>query len=96
MNDMALTSRLLVDRAGGLEHADLDDLNRLLRRTLHNRDGYHQPLDLVAGRPALRDSHVQKRQTRAQHGRQRHALAWVWAGSGVVVRRALAALKPQP
>jgi hypothetical protein len=28
MNDMALTSRLPVDRAGGLEHADLDDLNR--------------------------------------------------------------------
>ncbi len=50
MNDMAPTSRLLVDRAGGLQHADLDDLNRSLRRTLHNRDGYHQPLELVAER----------------------------------------------
>lgn len=50
MNDTALTSRWLVDRAGGLQHADLDDLNRFLRRTLHNRDGYHQPLELVAER----------------------------------------------
>lgn len=50
MNDTALTIRLLVDRTGGLEHADPDDLNRLLRRTLHNRDGYHQPLELVAER----------------------------------------------
>ena len=34
----------------GLEHADLDELNRFLRCTLHNRGGYHQPLELVAGR----------------------------------------------
>jgi hypothetical protein len=50
MNDTIQTSRWIIDRAGGLRHADLDDLNRFLRRTLHNRDGYHQPLELVAER----------------------------------------------
>ncbi len=48
MNDTALTSRLIIDQAGGLQHVDLDGLNHSLRRTLHNRDGYHQPLELVA------------------------------------------------
>jgi hypothetical protein len=50
MNDSALTSRWLIQSAGGLQHTDLGDLNRFLRRTLHNRDGYHQPLELVAER----------------------------------------------
>ena len=50
MNDSAQTSRWIIDEAGGLEHADLQDLNRFLRRTLHNRGGYHQPLELVAER----------------------------------------------
>ena len=50
MNDSAQTSRRIIEDAGGLEHADLQELNRFLRRTLHNRDGYHQPLELVAER----------------------------------------------
>lgn len=41
----------LLDRAGRrLENTDLDDLNRFLRRQLHNRAGYRQPLDLVLDR----------------------------------------------
>lgn len=31
MNDSALACRYSIERAGGLEHTDLDDLNRLLR-----------------------------------------------------------------
>lgn len=50
MNDSALACRYSIERAGGLEHIDLDDLNRFLRRQLHNRDGYRQPLDLVLDR----------------------------------------------
>lgn len=47
MNDSALACRYSVEEAGGLAHTDLDDLNHSLRRQLHNRGGYHQPLDLV-------------------------------------------------
>ncbi len=47
MNDSALACRTGVEQAGGLEHIDLDALNRFLRRQLHNRGGYDQPLDLV-------------------------------------------------
>jgi len=47
MNDSALACRYSVEHAGGLALTDLDDLNRSLRRQLHNRDDYHQPLDLV-------------------------------------------------
>jgi len=50
MNDSALACRYSIERAGGLEHTDLDDLNRFLRRQLHNCDGYRQPLDLVMDR----------------------------------------------
>jgi hypothetical protein len=50
MNDSALACRYAVESAGGLEHTDVDDLNRRLRRQLHNRDGYRQPLDLVLDR----------------------------------------------
>lgn len=50
MNDSAHACRYAVESAGGLEHADFDDLNRRLRRHLHNRDGYRQPLDLVFDR----------------------------------------------
>jgi hypothetical protein len=50
MNDATQASRWIIDEAGGLKHADLDELNRFLRRTLHNRGGYHQPLELVAER----------------------------------------------
>ena len=52
MNDSALASRFSVELAGGLANVDLDDLNRSLRRQLHNRDGYRQPLDLVLDRVA--------------------------------------------
>lgn len=50
MNDSALACRYSIERADGLEHTDLDDLNRSLRRQLHNRDGYRQPLDLALDR----------------------------------------------
>ena len=50
MNDSALTCRYSIEQAGGLQHVDLADVNRLLRRQLHNRDGYRQPLDLVFDR----------------------------------------------
>lgn len=50
MNDSALGCRYAVESAGSLEHTDLDDLNRRLRRQLHDRDGYRQPLDLVLDR----------------------------------------------
>lgn len=56
MNDTALTSRRIIDQAGGLSHVDLDGLNHLLRRTLHYRDGYHQPLELVAEHLRSRES----------------------------------------
>jgi hypothetical protein len=50
MNDSAPACRYAVEDAGGLEHTDLDALNRFLRRQLHNRDGYRQPLDLAMDR----------------------------------------------
>jgi len=50
MNDTAQTSRWVIDEAGGLEHGDLQELNRFLRRTLPNRGGYHRPLERVAER----------------------------------------------
>lgn len=50
MNETAQTIRFAVERAGGLEYLDLDELSRFLRRSLHNRDGYHHPLELVAAR----------------------------------------------
>ena len=42
--------RWLVEAAGGLDHMPTDALNHRLRRVLHNRDGYHDALDLVAAR----------------------------------------------
>jgi len=36
--------------AGGLDHTNSNELDRFLRRTLHNRDGYHQQLELAAAR----------------------------------------------
>ncbi len=40
----------VIEMSGGLEHADIGALNHQLRRTLRNRDGYHQPIDLAARR----------------------------------------------
>ena len=48
MNETAHTSRYAVEQAGGLGHVDLDALNHQLCVLLHNRDGYHTPLDLLA------------------------------------------------
>lgn len=50
MNDSARACRYAVEDSGGLEHTDLDDFNRRLRRLLHNHDGYRQPLDSVLER----------------------------------------------
>lgn len=50
MNDSAFACRNSVAMAGGLQHTDLDALNRFLRRQLHNHGGYRQPLDLVLER----------------------------------------------
>jgi hypothetical protein len=50
MNEMALHCRYHIADTGGLHPADIDALNRRLRRTLHNRGGYHDPLELVAQR----------------------------------------------
>lgn len=50
MNESALACRYAVEEAGELERTELDALNRFLRRRLHNRNGYRQPLDLVLDR----------------------------------------------
>jgi hypothetical protein len=50
MNESGMACRYAVERAGGFEHTDVEELNRFLRRQLHNRDGYRQPLDLVLDR----------------------------------------------
>ena len=49
MNDTQ-AGRWMIDQAGGLEHADLDERHRFLRRTLHHRGSYRQPLELVVRR----------------------------------------------
>jgi hypothetical protein len=48
MNEMAFQIRYQVEEEGGLEYCDPSVINRRLRRTLHSRDGYAEPLDLVA------------------------------------------------
>lgn len=50
MNELAVLCRYQVASAGRLDRADISALNRFLRRTPHNRDGYVWPLDLVAER----------------------------------------------
>jgi hypothetical protein len=54
MNEMAVHLRYGVADAGGLSHCDISALNHHLRRTLHNRDGYVYPIELVAQRLAAR------------------------------------------
>lgn len=57
MRDMAIHSRYRIEAMGGLAWTDVAFLNRYLRRSLHNRDGYITPLDLVRvrlGDPARR------------------------------------------
>lgn len=50
MNDNARHCRYAVAAAGGLDTYDTKLLNYRLRRTLHNRDGYIQPIDVIAER----------------------------------------------
>ncbi len=50
MTQAALEIQYMVEMSGGLEHADLGALNHQLRRTLRNRDCYHQPIDLAMRR----------------------------------------------
>lgn len=50
MNEMAFACRYQVEAAGGLDSTDVRALNERLVRTLHNRDGYDDPLELVARR----------------------------------------------
>jgi len=54
MNDIAVHCRYQVADAGGLSRCDISALNHRLRRTLHNRDGYAHPIELVAQRLAAR------------------------------------------
>lgn len=54
MNEMAAHLHYEVADAGGLSHCDINALNHHLRRTLHNRDGYVYPIELVAQRLAAR------------------------------------------
>ncbi|MGH2660470.1 MAG: DUF6933 domain-containing protein [Actinomycetota bacterium] len=54
MNDMAQACRYQVEASGGLAVTDVEALNRRLLRTLHNREGYHDPLELVARRIGAR------------------------------------------
>jgi hypothetical protein len=50
MNDMALHCRREVEASGGLDLTEVDTLNHRLRRTLHNHDGYREPIELVVQR----------------------------------------------
>ena len=51
MNEMTFEAQHLVAYDGGLQHADLDAVNRRLRRGLHGRGGdYVVPLELAAAR----------------------------------------------
>jgi Domain of unknown function (DUF6933) len=51
MNQMALEIGWHADQAGGLWNIDSDELNRHLRRNLHNKGGdYQLPLELVRER----------------------------------------------
>jgi hypothetical protein len=48
MNEMAFQIGWQAERAGGLDRCDPRAINRRLRRTLYSKDGYAEPLDLVA------------------------------------------------
>jgi hypothetical protein len=54
LNETAHACRHGVELAGGLDHVDVDELNRRLCRLLHNRDGYLTALDRIAQRVAAR------------------------------------------
>ncbi len=48
MNEMAFQIRWQAEGVGGLEYCDPRAINRQMRRTLYSKDGYTEPLDLVA------------------------------------------------
>lgn len=51
VTEMTFEAQHLIAHGGGLSHADLDGVNRWLRRGLHGRDGgYVVPLELAAAR----------------------------------------------
>jgi hypothetical protein len=50
MNEMAAHIRYHLAHVGGLDHCDISQVNRELRRTLHNRGEYVVPIELVARR----------------------------------------------
>jgi hypothetical protein len=53
MNEMIFEAELLIQEPGGLERADIDALDRRLRRDLRGRgDDYVVPLELAAARSA--------------------------------------------
>lgn len=53
MNEITFEAQHLIAHSGGLQRADLDSVNRQLRRGLHARGGeYVVPLELAAARPA--------------------------------------------
>lgn len=54
MTQAAAESDWHIAMDGGLDHTDIDGLNHLLCRTLRNRDGYHQPIELIHQMLALR------------------------------------------
>ncbi len=47
MNQMTVEIRYRVMRSNDVRNCDIDALNRQLRRTLRNRNGYVRPIDLV-------------------------------------------------
>lgn len=54
MNEMAFQTEHMIAMNGGIARTDLDAFNHRLRQVLHNRDGYHTALDLVAERERAR------------------------------------------
>jgi hypothetical protein len=54
MTEMAAELGYAISDAGGLSVCDTGALNRRLRRTLHNRDGYVTPIELVEAKLAAR------------------------------------------
>jgi hypothetical protein len=54
MTEMASELGYAIPAAGGLYACDIGVINRRLRRTLHNRDGYVTPIELVEAKLAAR------------------------------------------
>ena len=50
MNDMAVQCEFTVAESGGLQHTDLPELNRSLRRNINSARGYRPPIELTMER----------------------------------------------